>query len=272
MIKLAIVVFRECLEIAFLLGMVIAVTKPVKNSGKYIILGSLLGVFFAASFAFFAKAISNSMDGLGDEIFNSCVILFTVVLISWTVVWMQGYTKKFRKDLSKLSDKITIGAASQLMLVFVVAAAIFREGAEIILFVYSIASASSIEGNEYVMGVSFGIIGGVLVGTGLYFGLVKYSSKYIFKISTILLTLIAAGLAAEAAGILTSAGVIELFSDQLWDSSWLIDNDSTTGKVLNITIGYDSRPNGMQIAFYLATIILTVGMMKFRSRVANKDA
>jgi high-affinity iron transporter len=272
MIKLAIVIFRECIEIAFLLSVIMAVTKPVKNSGQYIILGSLLGISFAAIFAFFAKTISNSMSGLGDEIFNSCVILFTVALISWTVVWMQGYNKKFRKDLSKLSDKITVGAVSQLMLVFVVAAAIFREGAEIILFVYSIASASNFEGNEYVMGVGIGMFGGIIVGTALYLGLMNYASKYIFKISTILLTLIAAGLAAEAAGILTSAGIIESFSDQLWDSSWLVDNETIAGKVLNITIGYDSKPNGMQIAFYFATIILTVGMMKFRSRITSKNA
>ena len=84
-----------------------------------------------------------------------------------------------------------------------------------------------------------------------------------------MLTLIAAGLAAEAAGIMTSSGIIELFSDQLWDSSWLVDNDSITGKVLNVTIGYDSRPNGMQMAFYFTTIILTVGMMRFRSRISK---
>ncbi len=271
MIKLAIVVFRECMEIAFLLGVVMAATKPVKDSRKYIILGCMCGVFFAASFAFFAKALSDSMGGLGDEMFDSCVILFTAILISWTVVWMQGYTKKIRKNLSKLSEKISAGAVSQLMLVFVVASAIFREGAEIILFVHSIASAGNIGGNDYITGIGLGAFGGVVVGTLLYLGLMTYAGKYIFRISTILLTLIAAGLAAEAAGIMTSSGIIELFSDQLWDSSWLVDNGSITGKILNITIGYDARPNGMQIIFYFLTIIFTVGMMKFRTKVSSKN-
>ena len=271
MIKLAIVVFRECMEIAFLLGVILAVTKPVKDSRKYVILGSITGVFLAALFAFFAKTLSESMGGIGDEMFDSCVILITAILISWTVVWMQGYTKKIRKDLSKLSDKITAGVVSKLMLVFVVAAAIFREGAEIILFVYSITSAGNIDDNEYITGIGIGAFGGLLVGTLLYLGLMKYAGKYVFKISTILLTLIAAGLAAEAAGIMTSSGIIEVLSDQLWDTSWLVENSSITGKILNITVGYDSRPNAMQIIFYFATIILTFGMMKFRSRV-SKDA
>ena len=271
MIKLAIVVFRECMEIAFLLGVILAVTKPVKDSRKYVILGSITGVFLSALLAFFAKTLSESMGGTGGEILDSCVILITAILISCTVVWMQGYTKKIRKDLSKLSDKITAGVVSKLMLVFVVAVAIFREGAEIILFVYSITFAGNIDGNEYIMGTGIGAFGGLLVGTLLYLGLIKYAGKYVFKVSTILLTLIAAGLAAEAAGVMTSSGIIEILSDQLWDISWLVENSSITGKILNITVGYDSRPNAMQIIFYFATIILTFSMMKFRSRF-SKDA
>lgn len=270
MFKIAIVVFRECMEISFLLGVILAVTKPIKNSRTYIILGSMLGVFLAGVFAMFARSVAESFGGIGDELFDSCVILITAAVISWTVVWMQGYTKKIRKDLGKLSEKINAGDASQFMLVVVVAMAILREGAEIILFVYSISSAGNIDGNSYVLGLGAGAFAGLAVGTILYQGLIRFAGKYIFTISTILLTLIAAGLASEAAGILTSSGIIELFSEQLWDSSWLVDNNSITGKVLNITIGYDSRPNGMQIAFYLATILLTVFMMKFRSRISSR--
>jgi high-affinity iron transporter len=270
MFKIAIVVFRECLEIAFLLGVIMAVTKPIQNSKIYIILGSLLGMVCAATFALFARSIADSFGGLGDELFDASIILITAIIISWTVVWMQGYTKKIRKNLSKLSDNITAGAASKFMLVLVVAMAILREGAEIILFVYSISSTENIESSSYIIGLGLGGFAGVTVGTVIYLGLIKYASKYVFTISTILLTLIAAGLAAEAAGILTSSGIIEIYSDQLWNTSWFISDDSITGKILNITIGYDSRPNGMQIVFYLATIILTAGMMQVRSKLSGK--
>lgn len=270
MFKIAIVVFRECLEIAFLLGVIMAVTKPIQNSKIYIISGSLLGVVCAATFALFASSIANSFGGLGDELFDASIILITAIIISWTVVWMQGYTKKIRKNLSKLSDNINAGAASKFMLVLVVAMTILREGAEIILFVYSISSTENIESSSYIIGLGLGGFAGFTVGTIIYLGLIKYASKYVFTISTILLTLIAAGLAAEAAGILTSSGIIEIYNDQLWNTSWFVSDDSITGKILNITIGYDSRPNGMQIVFYLATIILTAGMMQVRSKLAGK--
>ena len=271
MFKIAIVVFRECMEISFLLGVILAVTKPIKNSRVYIIFGVLLGVFLAGAFAIFTRSVAEAFGGLGDELFDSCVILITAGIISWTVVWMQGYTKKIRKDLGKLSEEISAGAASQFMLVVVVAMAILREGAEIILFVYSLSSAGNIDNHNYVLGLGGGALAGLAVGTILYQGLIRYAGKYIFTISTILLTLIAAGLSSEAAGILTSSGLIESFSSQLWDSSWLVDNNSITGKVLNITTGYDSRPNGMQIVFYVSTIIITVAMMNFRSKISSRN-
>lgn len=271
MIKLAIIVFREAMEIAFLLGVILAATKPIKDSHKIVILGALAGISFASIFAFFTKYISASMGELGDEIFNSVVILLTALLISWTVVWMQGYTKKMRKNLGDLSEKINAGKSNQLMIVFVVAGAIFREAVEIILFVYSVASADQLEAQEYLNGIGFGLFGGLTVGTLLCLGVMKYAGKYIFSISTILLTLIAASLASEAAAILTSTGIIDILSEQLWDSSWLVSDASIFGKILNITIGYDARPNAMQFIFYLSTISLTLLMVQFRSKFLKNN-
>ena len=258
MFKIAVVIFRECLEIALLLGIIMAVTQPIRNSKAYILMGTMVGVTLASLFAIFTRTITISFGGLGDEIFDACVILFTVVVISWTIIWMQGYSKRIKQDFNELSEKITSGAASKLMLVIVVATTILREGIEILLFVYSISSAERIDIHNYVVGLGIGALSGFLVGAIIYLGLIRLSVKYIFKVSTILLILIAAGLASEAAGILTSSGVIETMSDQVWDSSWLIQDRSLTGKLLNIIIGYNSRPNGMQIIFYLATIIFNI--------------
>lgn len=270
MFKIAIVVFRECLEIALLLGVITAVTNPIKNSKIYIVLGSMLGVVLASLFALSARSIVNSFDGMGDEIFDALVVLLTAILISFTVVWMQGYTKRVKQNLGKLSDDINSGSASKFMLVLVIAMTILREGAEIILFVYSIVSTEHIEGTNYVMSLVLGSTAGFIVGAIIYLGLMNLSGKYIFKVSTALLILIAAGLASKAAGILTYSGILDIYDDQLWDSSWIVSNNSILGKVLNITIGYDSKPNTMQIIFYLSTIMLNVTMMKIRSKLSGK--
>lgn len=264
MFKIAVVVFRESLEIALLLGVILAATRTIHKSYIYIITGCLVGVVSAAIFAFFAGSITYSFNGLGDEILDSAIILFTALMISWTVVWMQGYSKRVSQNLNELSENIIAGSASIFTLVFVVSSVILREGVEIILFVYSIASAGNVNVNDCVLGFMLGSLSGVVVGLVIYCGLIKYASKYIFQISTVMLTLIAAGLASEAAGILTSSGIIISLSDQIWDTSWLVTDDSIFGRLLNIMLGYDARPNGMQIIFYILSVSITIIMIKLR--------
>lgn len=271
MFKIAFIIFRECLEIALLLGVIIAVTRPIQNSRYFVIAGALTGVVASSVFAFFVQSITRQYGGFGDEIFDASIILLTALIISWTCVWMQGYTRKIRRNIDELSDKIASGNASKITLIMVVAATILREGVEILLYIYSISSAENLSINDYGYGLLVGAFSGFAVGAIVYKGLIKFAGKYIFKISTILLMLIAAGLASEAAGILTSSGIIELYDDQLWDTSWLVSNGSLTGKLLNIIIGYDSKPNGMQLIFYFATIAITLTMMKARSIFFTKE-
>jgi high-affinity iron transporter len=151
-----------------------------------------------------------------------------------------------------------------MLLIAIVATTILREGVEIILLIYGVSSVS-LSASEYIIGLVIGSTSGFVVGVVIYSGLIKFAGKYIFRISTVLLILIAAGLASEAAGILTSSGIIEVYREALWDTSGIVDNGSVIGKLLRITIGYDSKPNGMQIIFYFSTIIVTLVMMKIRT-------
>lgn len=267
MFKIALVVFRECLEIALLLGVILAVTKQLEKSRIYIIAGVMLGTVSAALFAFFTRSITVAFSGLGDEIFNSGIILLTVTLIGWTIVWMQGYGIKIKQNLNDLSVKISSGDSSYIMLVLIVAATILREGMEIIILVYSISSVEIIDSNSYLLGLIIGIVSGLTLGVIIYLGLIKIvNQQYIFRISSILLMLVASGFAAEAAGILSSSGIITILSDQLWDSSWLISDRSIYGKFLKMITGYIARPNGLQVVFYVCTLGLINILIQIKIR------
>jgi high-affinity iron transporter len=267
MFKIALVVFRECLEIALLLGVILAVTKQLEKSRIYIIAGVMLGTVSAALFAFFTRSITVAFSGLGDEIFNSGVILLTVALIGWTIVWMQGYGIKIKQNLNDLSVRISSGDSSYIMLVLIVAATILREGMEIIILVYSISSVEIIDSNSYLLGLIIGMVSGLTLGVIIYLGLIKIVNQlYIFHISSILLMLVASGFAAEAAGILSSSGIITILSDQLWDSSWLISDRSIYGKFLKMITGYIARPNGLQVVFYICTLGLINILIQIKIR------
>ena len=72
--------------------------------------------------------------------------------------------------------------------------------------------------------------------------------------------LLAAGLAANAAGYLTQAGLLPSLYPQVWDSSHILSQESFIGQLLHILIGYNDRPTAMQLLFYLATVA-TMGLL-----------
>jgi high-affinity iron transporter len=123
--------------------------------------------------------------------------------------------------------------------------------------------AKTIDSGSYLMGILIGAGSGLLSGALVYLGIVRYASKYLFKISSILLILIAAGFTAKAIGILSSTFELPL-TNQIWDSSWIVENKSIVGKILGSLIGYEARPNILQIFIYILVVILNFLLLKKR--------
>ena len=69
-----------------------------------------------------------------------------------------------------------------------------------------------------------------------------------------LIALLAAGMAAQAVQYLDAAGVINVLSRQLWDSSPWLPQNGIIGHVLHTLIGYTDRPTELQLIAYLATL------------------
>jgi high-affinity iron transporter len=55
----------------------------------------------------------------------------------------------------------------------------------------------------------------------------------------------------------------------LWDTSWLLTNGSLVGQAVHVLTGYEARPSGMQLVFWIVTFVVLVAGMRFMSmRVA----
>lgn len=258
------------MEVAVLLSIVIAATRRVPNISYYIILGMMGGVIAAAITAFFTRALTVSLGGLGDEVFNIIIILLTVFLISWTVIWMQGYSHRLHSNLATIADSVGTNKKCYWFITLIVATTTFREGAEVLLFIYSIVSAHKVDMNHLLLGITIGASGGVVCGIAMYKGLLGFAGQRLFKVTSILLILIAASLSAEAANMLVQIGVIESFSFEIWDSSHIIEDGSIIGKVFKIIFGYHSRPMAIQMIFYLSTFIVVYGFSHMRQKQCEK--
>jgi high-affinity iron transporter len=96
----------------------------------------------------------------------------------------------------------------------------------------------------------------------LYFGLLGIPIRHFFTATNWMVLLLAAGLASQAAHYLIQADWLPALGERVWDTSWLLSNESLLGQTLRTLIGYDARPAGMQLLFYAITAFLILIGMK----------
>ena len=157
MIKIALVIFREMLEISLILGIVSAATRSVKNSGVYIVSGIMVGFICSAILAFFITRLSSSLSGYGEEMIDVAIIMITVLVVGTMAIWIKNAGTKFNTQLGELSAQSDNSLYARIMLVLVVASTVFREGTEIVLFIHAIASAYTLESTDYAVGFVIGL-------------------------------------------------------------------------------------------------------------------
>lgn len=262
--QISIIIFREILEIALILGILTAATKEIKGRSKYILAGLGLGILGSAILAFFTDKISDSLNGMGQEIFNGSILLLAVIMISGTVIWMNKHAKSISSNLRTLSSDVQQGNKPLIALSLVVLLSVLREGAEIVLFTYSYYSSGS-SLSEIALGLSIGIICGSITGLAFYLGILKFSGKYFFKVTTYLLIFIAAGIAMQSVKFFINADIIPALMDPAFDLSNILPQTSFVGKFLNIFLGYVDAPALSQVIAYFVTIFgLVFGIRKMK--------
>jgi len=264
---IALLVFREVLEAALIVTVVAAATRGVARRGWFIGGGIGLGVLGAVLVATFAGVISAAASGVGQELFNACVLFAAVLMIGWHVIWMSTHGRELAQHMKAVGGAVQTGASSLTLLLAVVALAVLREGSEIVLFLYGMVAGGA---DGLVQGLAIGIVGGTTVGFLLYFGLLRIPLRYFFTATNWMLVLLAAGLASSAARYLVQANLLPELGNQIWDSSWLLSNGSVLGKMLHILIGYDAEPSGIQLIFYAAVVIALMLGMRLMGRASRR--
>ena len=121
-----------------------------------------------------------------------------------------------------------------------------------------------------------GGLGGIVLGAALswliYRGLLAIPTGKLFSITNWLLSLLAAGMAGQAAVYLVKAGVIPSLGDEIWDTSWVLADDSILGRALHAIVGYSDRPMGVQIGVYIAVLVLLIAMSRLLQHHRTKPA
>jgi high-affinity iron transporter len=212
--------------------------------------------------AVFADALSDALAGIGQEVFNSSILALAVVMLSWHNIWMARHGRELAAHTKEIGEAVAAGSRSLAALAVVVGVAVLREGSEIVLFLYSLTLSGGASMWELLAGGVVGLLLGCAVSALTFFGLVKIPARYLFGVTTTLITFLAAGLAAQSIVFLQQGGLVTALDRTAWDTSGILRDSSLIGRVLHTLVGYTDQSSGMQVVVYVITLLVIFSLTR----------
>lgn len=260
-----IVMFRESLEVSFVVGIVLAYLHQTKKQDyeKHVYLGLGAGVVASLLIAYGFQFLKGGFEA-HEELFEGTFMVITTILVTWLVLWImaqQEVSKKLKQDVqNKIDKKESIGL---FLLVFF---GVLREGVESILFMMGIDLNI---GTISILGALLGLVAAVVLGFLIFEYSMKFNIGLFFKVTTIMLILLAAGLFSQGLHELQEAGILPTYIEKIYDinpqlnqdgSYPLIHEKGAIGSVAKGLVGYDGNPSDLQVIGYLGYLISVYGI------------
>lgn len=261
-ISAVIIILREVLEAALLISLLLSSAVVMGISRRGVVAGIVLGFIGAGLVTWRFDAISESFDGVGQEVFNT-------ILLGAMVLLLLAYSSFMQKGRERQQSRVL---APLLLACLVVAMAITREGVEVFIYLYGF-TAQPTQLLSVLVGGAMGAGIGISLGVLIYYGLINLPVRLSMALPRCLLALVAAGMASQAVMYLMQGGLIDSRLP-VWDSSALISEASVTGQLMYALLGYEATPTATQLLFYAATLLLfvAVALIARRKRAVYREA
>jgi high-affinity iron transporter len=254
MFAVALIFFREVLEAALVIGVLAAATAGLPGRTRWLVAGVLAGLGGALVAAAFAEQLASAAEGVGQELFNAGVLFAAVLMLSWHTVWMARHGRDLAHQATILGESVASGTRPMVALAVAVGLAVLREGAEIVLFLSGLMAGGTTSAGHVSVGAATGLCTGIAVGYAVFRGLRMVPTRRLFTATSILIALLAAGMAARGIAFLNQAGYLSSWTEIVWDSSSLIADASPLGQALSALVGYIAAPMESQVIAYALTI------------------
>ena len=275
MIGALIIVFREVIEAGLIVGIVLAVTHGIAHSRRWIVGGILAGVAGSCLLAVFTSTVAAAFEGMGQELFNATILALAVAMLAWHNIWMARHGRVLAQEMKQAGQAVVSGTRSVAALAVVVGVAVLREGAEVVLFLYGILVGGGETPTMLAAGGFAGLLLGGVFSALTYFGLLQIPMRHLFTATSLLISFLAAGMAAQSTAFLEQAGMVEVLGETAWDTSNLLSQGSVFGLILHTLIGYMDRPTVLEAVVYgvtLAAIVLLTFLLHPRAKQAGLRA
>ncbi len=262
MLASLLIVFRETLEVALVVGLV---SGYLARSGQQRLQSAVwaaaaAGAAVSVLGAFLFQRLAGGFTGKAEQIFEGLTMLLGAGLLTTLIIWIAGRNDATRR----LEERVAASEASRypglFLLVFL---AILREGVETVLF---LAAARFSASDRNLIGALIGLAAAVLLGFALFRGLLRISLRAFFAATNALLVLFAAGLVGRGIHELQEAGLISGAAQQLYDLNALLPEESFAGDLARGLFGYSAKPSLIETLAYALYLAASAALWIYAGR------
>jgi high-affinity iron transporter len=237
------IVWRESAEALLVVGILFAWLRKRPDAAvgmRYLWGGVAAGVGLALALALVMLGIASSLSGNGLEWFQIAMMLIASGLIVQMVFWMRRHGRTFKRDLETDMAR-NASTANWWGLLVVVALAVGRETAETVVFLYGLSVDKGGIANLPIV-LILGLGAAFVTFWVLQQGSRLLSWRVFFRMSEILLLLLAGALLVSAIEKLIALDVVPALVDPVWNTSALLDDSGRIGGLIASFTGYRARP------------------------------
>lgn len=271
MIAALVLAFREGLEAALILGIVLGVLRRVgrRDQEKMVWLGAGLAALLSLGAGIGLYALGIGFEGQAEEIFEGLAVLLAAGVLTWMIFWMDKQGRHIQAELEQDVRRVAMGGGTWAIfsLAFL---AVLREGIELALFLmaatFSATAAGTLSGGLLGLGLA-AMAGGLIFATTA-----RLDVRVFFRVTSILLIFFAAGLVAHGVHELNEAGLIPAVIEHIWDTNPVLDENSGAGQILKALVGYNGNPSLTEVVAYAGYWVVVLLALRRRQQALAKPA
>jgi high-affinity iron transporter len=251
-ISALLIALREGVEMALVVGIVLAYLGQTGTMGAARWVWSGVGAAALVSVAFFAilLALHAEFEGATEQIFEGVTMTLAAGFLTWMIFWMLRNARYLKAELHSGVEAALARGGAAWGLFLLVFFAVVREGVELVLLLYAAP------GEGKLIGTVLGLAIAVGVGVAIYAFGRRIDLRTFFKVTSALLILFAAGLLAHAAHEFAEAGILAAIEGpKLWSTKALMPDDSGVGSILRALFGYQDEPTVLELVTYAGYFI-----------------
>jgi len=260
---------REGLEAALIVGIIAAfiVKRGDRAALRPMWWGVAAAVVLSAGGAIALYVANRSLTLRAREAMEGSLAVLAVVGITYMIVWMRRHSAALRADLESRAGA-ALAAGSVAAIVGMAFVAVLREGLETAVFLLATLGNTAAAPVPGALGAAVGILVSVGIGYGIYRGGVRVDLRRFFRVTGVVLVIVAAGLLASAVHSLAEAGVVTFLQGSAIDLSWLIAPGTVRSSLLTAFLGFQPVPTFAEVivwAMFLIPMVVYVSGVKLRS-------